>query len=174
MGSKTSPGVPGRRNQAGGGDVNPESLLKAWPLQGLHPAPHSSAGAWVTGAFGLIRSEQRPRRAYAHWLASLEACYRNTQTRANFSSLSVVPSVAPCTGEMAEDACDMNEPVSKAASQQSKCESEAFPIQASPLAGTGKEHGGARPAPPKPRSRVASQLRPSLPWAFISSSVQWE
>lgn len=42
----------------------------------------------------------------------------------------------------------MNEPMSKAASQQSKCESEAFPTQASPLPGTGKEHGDARPALP--------------------------
>ena len=42
----------------------------------------------------------------------------------------------------------MNEPMSKAASQQSRCESEAFPTQASARLGTGKEHGDARPALP--------------------------
>ena len=42
----------------------------------------------------------------------------------------------------------MNEAMSKAASRQSKCESEAFPTQASPRPGTGKEQSDARPALP--------------------------
>lgn len=42
----------------------------------------------------------------------------------------------------------MNEPMTKVASQQSRCESEAFPTQASPLPGTGKEHRDAKTALP--------------------------
>ena len=76
--------------------------------------------------------------------SSLEACYPNTQKTLDFTSLSV----EPAQGEMAEEACDMNEPMSEAASQPSRCESEAFPTQASVRPSTGKEHRDARPALP--------------------------
>lgn len=65
-----------------------------------------------------------------------------------FTYLPAAPGTTPRAGETAEDTCSMNEPMSKVASQQSKCESEAFPTQASRLPGAGKEHGDARTALP--------------------------
>ena len=82
----------------------------------------------------------------------------------------------------------MNEPMSKVASQQSKCESEAFPTRANPLPGAGKEHRDARPSLPitaiqeraqEPSPRVSQpgvtpQPFHSLAGAFISSSAEWD
>lgn len=60
--------------------------------------------------------------------SSLEACCPDTQKTLDFTSLSA----EPAQGEMAEDACSMNKPMSKAAFQPSIVNQRHFPLRPVP------------------------------------------
>jgi hypothetical protein len=108
-------------------------------------------------------------------------CYLSTQEMPGFTCL---PLQCPgqslhCTRVEAEDACHINEPVSKATSQQSRSESAAFPTQTSSRPGTEKEHKDARLALPltatqgsdqEPSPRVSQTGATSLPVSSFGPS----